>query len=192
MTLEEKINGEIKKAMLAKDQKRLAAIRAIKSEILLLKTGKGKDGITPEMEIATLQKMIKQRTESAAIYKGQGREDLEVEELTQANIIKEFLPEQMSREDVVKIVKEIVASVKEPLQVILNGLGKDAAYIISRINGFTYVQTKMDYYTGEVTVVKETAYSKGASSASGCIRCILTIFFFFFDVFWLMAALRAR
>lgn len=111
MTLEEKINGEIKKAMLAKDQKRLAAIRAIKSEILLLKTGKGKDGITPEMEIATLQKMIKQRTESAAIYKGQDREDLEVEELTQANIIKEFLPEQMSREDVVKIVKEIVASV---------------------------------------------------------------------------------
>ena len=54
---------------------------------------------------------------------------------------------------------------KEPLQVILNGLGKDAAYIISRINGFTYVQTKMDYYTGEVTVVKETAYSNGERSA---------------------------
>ena len=54
---------------------------------------------------------------------------------------------------------------KEPLQVILNGLGKDAAYIISRINGFTYVQTKMDYCTGEVTVVKETAYSKGERSA---------------------------
>ena len=47
---------------------------------------------------------------------------------------------------------------KQPLKVILNGLGKDAAYIISRINGFTYVQTKMDYYTGEVKVVKETAY----------------------------------
>lgn len=111
MTLEEKINGEIKKAMLAKDQKRLAAIRAIKSEILLLKTGKGKDGITQEMEISTLQRMIKQRTESAAIYKGQGREDLEVEELTQANIIKEFLPEQMSREEVVEIVKEIISTV---------------------------------------------------------------------------------
>ena len=54
---------------------------------------------------------------------------------------------------------------KEPLKVILNGLGKDAAYIISRINGFTYVQTKMDYYTGEVAVVKETAYSKGERSA---------------------------
>ena len=50
---------------------------------------------------------------------------------------------------------------KEPLRVILNGLGKDAAYIISRINGFTYVQTKYDYYTGELTVVNETPYSSG-------------------------------
>ena len=54
---------------------------------------------------------------------------------------------------------------KQPLKVILNGLGKDAAYIISRINGFTYVQTKMDYYTGEVKVVKETAYSKSERAA---------------------------
>ena len=54
---------------------------------------------------------------------------------------------------------------KQPRKVILNGLGKDAAYIISRINGFTYVQTKMDYYTGEVKIVKETAYSKGERAA---------------------------
>lgn len=54
---------------------------------------------------------------------------------------------------------------KQPLKVILNGLGKDAAYIISRINGFTYVQTKMNYYTGEVSIVKETAYSKGERAA---------------------------
>ena len=54
---------------------------------------------------------------------------------------------------------------KQPLKVILNGLGKDAAFIISRINGFTYVQTKMDYYTGEVKIVKGTAYSKGERAA---------------------------
>ena len=54
---------------------------------------------------------------------------------------------------------------KQPLKVILNGLGKDAAFIISRINGFTYVKTKMDYYTGEVKVVSETAYSKGERAA---------------------------
>jgi hypothetical protein len=57
---------------------------------------------------------------------------------------------------------------KEPLRVILNGLGKDAAFIISRINGFTYVQTKFDYYTGKLTIVKETAYSNGDKSKVRC------------------------
>ncbi|MDF2503630.1 MAG: hypothetical protein K0R06_1121 [Clostridium sp.] len=57
---------------------------------------------------------------------------------------------------------------KEPLKVILNGLGKDAAFIISRINGFTYVQTKFDYYTGELAIVKETAYSDGERAKVRC------------------------
>ena len=57
---------------------------------------------------------------------------------------------------------------KKPLRVILNGLGKDAAYIISRINGFTYVQTKYDYYTGELTIVKETAFSDGERAKVRC------------------------
>ncbi len=57
---------------------------------------------------------------------------------------------------------------KEPLRVILNGLGKDAAKIISRINGFTYVQTKFDYYTGKVTIVEEIAYSKGERAKVRC------------------------
>jgi len=57
---------------------------------------------------------------------------------------------------------------KEPLKVILNGLGKDAAYIISRINGFTYVQTSFDYYTGKLDVVREIAYSKGERSKVRC------------------------
>ena len=57
---------------------------------------------------------------------------------------------------------------KTPLKVILNGLGKDAAFIISRINGFTYVQTKYDYYTGELKIVKETAYSDGDRAKVRC------------------------
>ena len=57
---------------------------------------------------------------------------------------------------------------KVPLRVILNGLGKDAAFIISRINGFTYVQTKFDYYTGKLTIVKETAYSNGDRAKVRC------------------------
>ena len=57
---------------------------------------------------------------------------------------------------------------KEPLRVILNGLGKDAAYIISRINGFTYVQTQMDYHTGEVSIVREIPYSDGEKAKVRC------------------------
>ena len=57
---------------------------------------------------------------------------------------------------------------KKPLRVILNGLGKDAAYIISRINGFTYVQTKYDYYTGELKIVKETPFSDGERAKVRC------------------------
>ena len=60
---------------------------------------------------------------------------------------------------------------KEPLRVILNGLGKDAAFIISRINGFTYVQTKYDYYTDELTIVNETKYSDGERSQVRCYGC---------------------
>ena len=71
-------------------------------------------------------------------------------------------------EGAIKIAEKANKVRKEPLRVILNGLGKDAAYIISRINGFTYVQTQFDYYTGEVKVVKEKAYSNGERAKVRC------------------------
>ena len=71
-------------------------------------------------------------------------------------------------EGAIGIVRNANKARKEPLRVILNGLGKDAAQIISRINGFTYVQTKFDYYTGELKVVKETAYSDGERANVRC------------------------
>ena len=71
-------------------------------------------------------------------------------------------------EGAIKIAEKANRVRKEPLRVILNGLGKDAAYIISRINGFTYVQTQVDYYTGEVKVVKEKAYSNGERAKVRC------------------------
>jgi len=71
-------------------------------------------------------------------------------------------------EGAIGIVKNANKARKEPLRVILNGLGKDAAQIISRINGFTYVQTQFDYYTGEVKVVREIAYSKGERAQVRC------------------------
>ncbi len=71
-------------------------------------------------------------------------------------------------EGAIGIVKNANKARKEPLRVILNGLGKDAAQIISRINGFTYVQTQFDYYTGKLNIVREIAYSKGERAAVRC------------------------
>ena len=74
-------------------------------------------------------------------------------------------------EGAIGIVKNANKARKEPLRVILNGLGKDAAQIIARINGFTYVQTKFDYFTGELEIVNETPYSKGERAQVRCFGC---------------------
>ena len=74
-------------------------------------------------------------------------------------------------EGAIGIVKNANKARKEPLRVILNGLGKDAAQIISRINGFTYVQTKFDYYTGELKIVREIRYSEGERANVRCYGC---------------------
>ena len=74
-------------------------------------------------------------------------------------------------EGAIKIAEKANKVRKEDLRVILNGLGKDAAYIISRINGFTYVQTEFDYYTGELKIVREKAFSKGERSKVRCYGC---------------------
>ena len=74
-------------------------------------------------------------------------------------------------EGAIGIVRNANKARKEPLRVILNGLGKDAAQIISRINGFTYVQTQFDYYTGELKTVREVAYSDGERAAVRCYGC---------------------
>ncbi|MBQ6580997.1 MAG: GGGtGRT protein, partial [Alistipes sp.] len=71
-------------------------------------------------------------------------------------------------EGAIGLAKSANKARKEPLRVVLNGLGKDAAKIISRINGFTYVQTKFDYYTGELAIVNETAYSNGERAKVRC------------------------
>ncbi len=107
MTLEEKINADIKAAMLAKEAPKLEALRAIKSAILLLKTSA--EGHTTESETKALQKMVKQRKETAEIYKGQGRTDLADTELFQAGIIENYLPQQMSEEEIRTELTRIIA-----------------------------------------------------------------------------------
>ncbi len=109
MALEEKINADIKAAMLAKESAKLEALRAVKSAILLLKTSP--EGYTDETELKALQKMVKQRKETADVYNGQGRADLAEVELAQAAIIEVYLPKQMSEAEIKSEVEKIIASV---------------------------------------------------------------------------------
>ena len=109
MNIEEKINSDIKTAMLAKDSKKLEALRGIKSVILLLKTSP--EGLTDDSVNKALQKEVKKRKESADIYKGQNRADLEEVELFQAKVIEEYLPKQMSEEEIRSELSKIISSV---------------------------------------------------------------------------------
>ncbi len=108
MTLEQKINDDIKAAMLAKDKESLNALRAVKSALLLLKTEKNAGDITEEVELKTLQRLVKQRKESAEMYKNQNREDLYKEEIFQVNIISKYLPKQMSEEEITAIIQQLI------------------------------------------------------------------------------------
>ncbi len=109
MNIEEKVNADIKTAMLAKDAKRLEALRGIKSVVLLLKTSP--EGLTEDSANKALQKEVKKRKESADIYKSQNRPDLEQEELFQAQVIEAYLPAQLSEEDIKAELVKIIASV---------------------------------------------------------------------------------
>ena len=104
--------GDIKTAMLARDKVRLEALRGIKKEFLEAKTAKGGDGeLSDDAALKILAKMVKQRKESASIYTEQNREDLAGEELAQAAIIEEYLPKQLSEEELTAALKEIIARV---------------------------------------------------------------------------------
>jgi len=108
MPLEEKINADLKAAMIAKDAKKLDAIRAIKSVILLLKTSP--DGYTDESEIKALQKEVKKRKETAEIYHTQSRPELAEVELFQAEVIEAYLPKQMSIDELKTELTKIIAT----------------------------------------------------------------------------------
>lgn len=110
MSLQEKVMEAMKAAMKAKDTQSLEALRSVKSALLLAQTETGsKVEITEEEELKLLQKQVKQRKDSAAIYTEQNRADLAEPELIQAKVIEQFLPKQLSAEEVSKIVEEIIA-----------------------------------------------------------------------------------
>jgi hypothetical protein len=111
MTLVEKINADLKAAMLAKDEVGLRGIRAIKAAILMAQTetGASKD-LTPEKEIAILQKLVKQRKDSITIFEQQNRTDLADKEKEEVAVIEKYLPAQMSEDEIEAMVREIITS----------------------------------------------------------------------------------
>ena len=103
--------SELKIAMKAKDTVALEALRAIKSAILLAKTDTGSGGeLSAEEEVKLLQKLVKQRKDSAAIFTQQGREDLAEPEIAQAVVIEKFLPEQLTETEIETVVTQIIAT----------------------------------------------------------------------------------
>lgn len=107
------INDDIKQAMLARDTRKLEALRAIKAALLLEKTSKDRSSmeIPESVEMHLLQKLVKQRKESAAIYTEGGRKDLAGEELYQASIIEKYLPRQLSQEEIRIAIEQIIQDV---------------------------------------------------------------------------------
>ena len=112
MSLELKITTALKEAMKSKNQTALTALRAVKSAILLHKTQKSSDGdLSHEDEMKLLQKLVKQRKDSADIYKGQGRNDLADPELNEAELIQQFLPKALSEDEVKDVVKSVIEEI---------------------------------------------------------------------------------
>lgn len=109
MNLEQKVMTDLKTAMLAKDEKALRSLRAIKAAIILARTAEGAGReIKEEDEIKMLQKLIKQRKDSLEIYKGQHRSDLADKEQEEIDIIEKFLPKQMSPDELRIILQKII------------------------------------------------------------------------------------
>jgi len=112
MSLSKDIMTALKEAMKSKDQTALTALRAVKSAILLAQTESGaKQELTEAQELKILQKQVKQRKDSAAVFLEQGREDLASPELAEAEVISQFLPEAMTEEDIAKVVEATIAKV---------------------------------------------------------------------------------
>ncbi len=128
MNIENKINESIKDSMKSKDTIRLESLRAIKSAILLEKTKTGsKDQVEEEIILKILQKMVKQRNDSAKIYIEQEREELAGIEISQAKIISEFLPEQLSESELSEIIDSVIKDLKAESM-------KDMGKVMSNVN----------------------------------------------------------
>ncbi len=133
MSLIEKINIELKQAMLIKDKSRLESLRAIKTSLTLHQISiSSNNSVTKEDEIKILQKLVKQRRESANIYIDQNRPDLAQIEEAQADFISTFLPEQLTNQEIEDIVSKVI---KESKSIGLKDMGKVIGIVVKKIEG---------------------------------------------------------
>ena len=111
MSLQNQVMEQLKTAMKAKDTVALESLRAIKSALLLAQTSGAGGDLTEDEEVKLVQKLVKQRKDSAAIFTEQGREDLAAPELAQVAIIEQFLPEQLTEEEIEKVVVQTIDAI---------------------------------------------------------------------------------
>ena len=111
MSVQDQISNDIKEAMKARNVDKLAALRAVKSAIMLEATKDGSTTVSDEMSLQIIAKLVKQRKDSAAIFTEQNRPDLAVDEINQLAYLEEYLPTQMGEEEVRSVVKEVIAQV---------------------------------------------------------------------------------
>ena len=132
MSLQNTINEHIKNAMIAKDQDKLAALRAVKSAFIIEMAKDGSDSIDDDVAEKIIAKLVKQRKESASIFTEQGRDDLAKDEIIQLQFLEVYLPEQMSEDEVIKVVREIILQIGASTP---SDIGKCMGIIMGRLNG---------------------------------------------------------
>lgn len=132
MSLQNSINEHIKQAMIAKEKDKLAALRAVKSAFIIEMTKDGSDVIDDVVAEKIIAKLVKQRKESASIFSEQGRDDLAKDEIVQLQFLEVYLPEQMSEDEVMKVVKEVILQIGASSP---SDIGKCMGILMGRLNG---------------------------------------------------------
>ena len=132
MSLQNTINEHIKNAMIAKDQDKLAALRAVKSAFIIEMAKDGSDAIDDDVAEKIIAKLVKQRKESASIFTEQGRDDLAKDEIIQLQFLEVYLPEQMSEDEVIKVVREVILQIGASTP---SDMGKCMGIIMGKLNG---------------------------------------------------------
>lgn len=132
MSLQNTINEHIIQAMIAKDKDKLAALRAVKSSLIVEMSKDGSDSVDDDLAEKIIRKLVKQRKESALIFTEQGREDLAKDEISQMEYLQVYLPKQMSEDEIRKVVKDVIEKlgVSSP-----SDMGKCMGELMSRLNG---------------------------------------------------------